>query len=159
MPDAAAEAQAQALMMERVTSLAESVLATYGAELVDLQVKRGRTQFVRLTVDREEGEEGIELGTCARISDELSRLMDADDPIPGRYTLEVTSPGADRPLKTARDFSRNTGRPVRVNTRDGREHEGALAEIEPERIRIEGKAGDEWIEIADVVIARVILPW
>ena len=152
--------ESEALQKERVRSLAEAVLARHEAELIELAVKKGRTQLVRLIVDRPVGSpNGIDLGTCAKISNELSRLLDADDPIPGRYTLEVTSPGADRPLKTARDFSRNVGRTLRVNTHDGREHDGTLAVVEPERINLETAGSEEWISIADVAVARVVLPW
>lgn len=147
--------QGEALLRERVRSLAEAVLARHEAELVDLQVSRGRSNLVRLVVDRNEG---IDLDTCATISDQLSRMLDADDPIPGRYTLEVTSPGADRPLKTQRDFDRNIGRPLHVQT-DVTEFEGTLDQVEPDRIRLSTKDGEQWIDVAAIKTAKVVLPW
>lgn len=148
--------QSEALVLERVRSLAESVLDRHGAELVDLEVKKGRTQLVRLTVDRPDG---IDLEACARISDELSRLLDADDPIIGRYTLEVSSPGADRPMKRASDFRRNVGRKVRVITAEG-DVEGTLVAVEDERVRLQADdGGDEWVDLSRVVKGKVVLPW
>lgn len=147
--------QGEALLRERVRSLAEAVLSGHEAELVDLQVSRGPSNLVRLVVDRRQG---IDLDTCATISNQLSRMLDADDPISGRYTLEVTSPGADRPLKSQRDFDRNVGRPLRVQT-DVTEFEGTLDQVEPERIRLSTKDGEEWIDVAAIKTAKVVLPW
>jgi ribosome maturation factor RimP len=138
-----------------VRSLAEVVLARNGAELVDLAVKRGRTQLVRLVADREGG---IDLDTCARVSNELSRMLDADDPIAGRYTLEVTSPGLDRPLRTAADFRRVVGRKVRIVLAKG-QHEGTLEEVGEDRVRIVTTAGSEEIRLAEIANAKELLPW
>lgn len=146
---------AQARLEERVRSLAEVVLARNGAELVDLAVKRGRTQLVRLVADREGG---IDLDTCARVSNELSRMLDADDPIAGRYTLEVTSPGLDRPLRTAADFRRVVGRKVRIVLAKG-QHEGTLEEVGEDRVRIVTTAGSEEIRLAEIANAKELLPW
>lgn len=148
-------AESEALLTERVRSLAEPVLGRHEAELVELAVKRGPTYLVRLTVDREDG---IDLATCAKVSQELARLMDADDPIPGHYTLEVTSPGADRPLRTERDFRRNIGRTVRIAT-EGGDIEGTIDGVEPERVQVGTKQGSEWVEIAGISKAKLILPW
>ncbi|HVL90875.1 MAG TPA: ribosome maturation factor RimP [Actinomycetota bacterium] len=145
-------ADSEALLTERVRSLAEPVLGRHDAELVELAVKRGPIYLVRLTVDREDG---IDLETCAKVSEELSRLMDADDPIPGRYTLEVTSPGADRPLRTARDFRRNEGRTVRVVMASGNQVEGPIESIEEERVKV----GGDWVALTDVAKAKIVLPW
>ncbi|HEX9694878.1 MAG TPA: ribosome maturation factor RimP [Actinomycetota bacterium] len=145
-------AESEALLTERVRSLAEPVLDRHDAELVELAVKRGPTYLVRLTVDRKDG---VDLETCAKVSQELARLMDADDPIPGRYTLEVTSPGADRPLRTDQDYRRNIGRTVRIVTA-GDQKEGIIDAVEPGRVLL---GGGEWIEIADVVKATIVLPW
>lgn len=148
-------AEREALLAQRVRSLAEVVAARHSAELVDLEVKRGRTQLVRLTLDREDG---IDLETCARVSEELSRLLDADDPIPGRYTLEVTSPGVNRPLRGERDFRRNMGRTVRVATAGG-EVVGTIGAVETERVRLDSNAGETWLAIDDVEAAKIVLPW
>lgn len=150
---------------ERVRSLAEPVLARHGAELVDLQVKRGRTQLVRVVADRPGG---IDVETCARVSEDLSRMLDVDDPLTGRYTLEVTSPGLDRLLRSPDDFRRTMGRRVRIVLSD-RQHEGVVEEVGDTSVRLRtggmGKPGHEVaggsveIPLAEVASARIVLPW
>ena len=141
---------------ERVRSLAEPVLARYEAELVDVMVRRGRTQLVRVVADRPGG---IDLDTCARVSSELSRMLDLEDPIPGRYTLEVTSPGLDRPLKTAEDFRRNIGRKVRIVLAAG-QHEGIVEEVGADQIVIRTDRGEQRdVPLAEIVKGKIVLPW
>jgi len=69
--------------------------------------------ILRLFIDKEGG---ITLDDCAHVSRQLSARLDAEDPIDGRYTLEVSSPGLDRPLSRERDFERFAGQRVRVTT-------------------------------------------
>lgn len=140
---------------ERIRSLAEPVLLRHGAELVELQVKRGRTQLVRVIAD---APGGIDLETCARVSDELGRMLDVEDPIEGRYTLEVTSPGLDRPLRAPEDFRRQLGRRVRI-VLETTQHEGVLEEVGEDRVTL--LRDDERVEVplADVRRATVVLPW
>jgi len=133
----------------------EPVLARHGAELVELRVLRGRTQLVRVVADREGG---IDLDTCARVSNELSRMLDADDPIAGRYTLEVTSPGLDRPLRTAADFRRVLGRRVRI-VRTAAQDEGTLEEVGEDRVRVATGEGHVDVPLGEIVRAKVVLPW
>jgi ribosome maturation factor RimP len=142
-------------LTERVRSLAEPVLARHGAELVELAVKRGRTQLVRVVADREGG---IDLDTCARVSEELSRMLDADDPIGGRYTLEVTSPGLDRPLRTARDLRRALGQKVRIVLARS-QLEGTLEDVGDERVRVETANGSIEVRISEIANAKIVLPW
>lgn len=136
---------------ERLTSLAEAVLARHGADLVELQVRRGRTQLVRIVADRPGG---IDLDTCAAVSSDLSRMLDVDDPIPGTYTLEVTSPGLDRQLRTESDFRRVIGQKVRV-VREFDQHEGTVEEVGAESVKV----GGQEILLADIRKARILLPW
>jgi ribosome maturation factor RimP len=140
---------------ERVRSLAEPILARHGAELVELIVRRGRTQLVRIVADRPGG---IDLETCAQVSDDLSRLLDAEDPIAGRYTLEVTSPGLNRPLKRPDDFRRNLGRRVRIVLARA-QHEGEVIQVRDDSVTLATDRGEVSIPLADVANAKVLLPW
>lgn len=140
---------------ERVRSLAEPLLARCGAELVEVQVRRGRTQLVRVVADRSGG---IDLDTCARVSGELSRMLDVDDPIPGRYTLEVTSPGLDRPLRTSADFEKNRGRKVRIVLAMG-QHEGVVEGVGTQAVTVATDRGAVEVAFADIVKATLVLPW
>ena len=141
---------------ERVRSLAEPVLTRHGAELVDVQVRRGRTQLVRIVADQPGG---ITLEVCARVSEELSRMLDVDDPIQGRYTLEVTSPGLDRPLRTEADFRNHVGEKVKVVLPDGRHEEGTVEDVMNDRVRLIRAKGAVEVPYADIAKATVVLPW
>jgi ribosome maturation factor RimP len=143
-------------LTERVRSLAEPVLTKHGAELVDVQVRRGRTQLVRVVADQPGG---ITLDTCARVSEELSRMLDVDDPIEGRYTLEVTSPGLDRPLRTEADFRKQQGKQVKIVLSSGRHEEGIIEGVGADRVRLTRKAGTVEVPFADIAKATLVLPW
>lgn len=115
-----------------VRDVALRVTADRGYELVDLEIKKGKgEQFVRLFVDKEGG---IGLDELETVSHEVSAILDAEDPIQGHYTLEVSSPGLDRPLKDEKDFRRFLGRLARISSYelvDGRRHwTGRLASVE-----------------------------
>ena len=101
-------------MVSRVTDLAGPILASLGLELVELEYKReGRTMVLRLFIDRDGG---VTLDDCAAVSRELSEILDVEDFIRDHFTLEVSSPGLNRPLKKAADYERYRGRLIRIKT-------------------------------------------
>ncbi len=101
-------------VVSKVTELAEPLLASLGMELVEVEYRReGREMILRLFLDREGG---VSLDDCAAASRELSALLDVEDFIPGHYTLEVSSPGLNRPLKKESDYRKYQGRLVKVRT-------------------------------------------
>jgi ribosome maturation factor RimP len=106
-----------------VRAVAQRVVDGRGFELVDVEVKRGRGEsVVRLFVDKEGG---IGLAELQSVSEEVSAILDAEDPIESTYTLEVSSPGLDRPLKNEADYLRFVGRLVKVSSYEpveGRRH-------------------------------------
>jgi len=105
---------AQMTVAERVAAIAEPLLASLGLELVELEYKRfGRSMVLRLFIDRPGG---VTLDDCASVSRELSQVLDVEDFIREFYTLEVSSPGLDRPLKKESDYLRYTGRLVKLRT-------------------------------------------
>ena len=92
---------------EQIWQLAEPLLASVGMELVQVECLRMKTRWVvRVFMDREEG---VTLDDCAEISNQLGDLLDIHDVPPGPYTLEVSSPGLDRPLFRDRDFLKYRG--------------------------------------------------
>jgi ribosome maturation factor RimP len=156
---------------ERIASLAEPVLARHGADLVEVNVKRGPVSLVRVVADRPPG--GIDLDTCAQVAEELSRMLDADDPISGRYTLEVGSPGLNRPLQSEDDYRRNLGRRIRVRL-EAEQLEGTIEDVMEGSVRLRLGGGPkvgpkakrdpregEMVEVtlAEVAKATLILPW
>ena len=110
-------------LVEAVRGIAKRVAEGRGCELVDLEVKRERGgHFVRLFVDKTGG---ITLDELKSVSEEVSVILDAEDPIETTYTLEVSSPGLDRPLKTPSDYMKSVGRLVKLSSYeliDGRRH-------------------------------------
>lgn len=117
---------------EIVASIAGRVARSHGCELVDVEVQRGRQgHFVRLFVDKPGG---IGLDELQSVSHEVSSILDAEDPIESTYTLEVSSPGLDRPLHTEADYRRFIGKLAKVSSYelvDGRRHwTGRLAAVE-----------------------------
>ena len=109
--------------LERVRSVATRVTADRAFELVDVELKRaGGASLVRLFVDKPGG---IGLDDLQSVSEEVSAILDAEDPIESAYTLEVSSPGLDRPLKTEADYRRFVGHLARLSSYepvDGRRH-------------------------------------
>jgi ribosome maturation factor RimP len=99
-------------LRERLIALIEPVLARSGHELVELEYAAGRAQaVVRIFIDKPAG---ITVDDCERVSREVAALLDVDDPIPTAYTLEVSSPGFDRVLRTPAHFERFVGSRVFV---------------------------------------------
>src|SRR4030066_98971 len=106
---------------EQIRQLAEPVLAVVGMELIQVECLKMKARWVvRIYMEREQG--GVTLDDCALISHQLGGLLDVHDVPPGPYTLEVSSPGLDRPLFQDKDFLKYRGR--RVNLRLAEEIEG-----------------------------------
>jgi ribosome maturation factor RimP len=101
-------------ILVRVRRMAEPILESEGMELVDIEYRRERGgRVLRLIIDQEGG---VTLDDCASISHELDRNLGVEDIFPGPYTLEVSSPGLNRPLKKESDFHRFINRMVKVKT-------------------------------------------
>lgn len=103
------------LVVERVRTVALPVIESLGMTLVDVEFRReARGWVLRLYLDRPEG---ITLAHCQEVSEQLSDLLDVEDLVDHPYSLEVSSPGLDRLLKTPQDFVRFAGQPARIETR------------------------------------------
>ena len=125
--------------LKHLWQLLEPVVTGMGYELVEIEYHRGaRHGLLRLYIDHEDG---IQLDDCTDVSNQVSALLDVEDPIPGHYNLEVSSPGLDRPLRDVRDFERFSGEIVRLKTGmaiDGRRNfKGRLCGVEGDQISIE----------------------
>jgi len=109
--------------LNRIHALITPILSHAGTELVDIEYRReSRGWVLRLYIDKEGG---VTLDDCTRVSQEVGRSLDVEEFIPNPYTLEVSSPGLDRPLQRDKDFLKYRG--FRVNLRlrekiDGRRH-------------------------------------
>ncbi|MGM9986518.1 MAG: ribosome maturation factor RimP [Bacillaceae bacterium] len=132
-------------MMMKVTDivekLAQPIVEELGFELVDVEyVKEGKDWFLRVFVD---SEKGIDLEDCAKLSERLSEKLDAEDPITDMYFLDVSSPGAERPLKKAADFQKAIGKQIYVKTyepiENEKQFEGKLISFDGDVVTIEIK--------------------
>jgi len=105
-------------LLDTLRELARAVVADAGLELVELTLRGpSSNRAVRVDIDRA-GPRGVDLGDCQRVSAALGQALEAADAIDGRYVLEVSSPGIDRPIRSEADFRRSTGRRVVVTTRE-----------------------------------------
>jgi len=99
---------------ERVTSEIEKIVASEGLELVHVDYRRqGRTYLLRIDIDKEAG---VTLEDCQLVSQQVSAWLDVEDPVPGEYELQVSSPGLDRKFYKDSDYQKFIGRLVRVKT-------------------------------------------
>jgi ribosome maturation factor RimP len=125
-----------------VRQLVEPILAEAGLELVETVLKGTRDRrLLRLDIDRA-GARGVDLAECQRVSRALGERLDEAELFPGRYVLEVSSPGIDRPIRTDDDIRRNTGRRVVVTVAevDGarRSYRGTLRGRDDGTLQLEG---------------------
>ena len=138
---------------DRVRGVIEPDLTAEGFEVVDVE-HAGAT--LRVTVDRPGG---IDLDAVSQASRLVSELLDRHDVVPGRYTLEVSSPGIERSLRTPDHFRRFAGTPVTVKTRPGvegeRRVEGLLESADDDGIVVAGRA----IAYGDIERARTRFVW
>jgi ribosome maturation factor RimP len=105
--------------VERIREAASRVVESHGLEVFDVQLRRESTGWiVRVFIDRPgpsgTPEDSVGVEDCAAVSRELSTILDVEEPLDRAYTLEVSSPGLDRPLRGARDFERFTGRAAKI---------------------------------------------
>ncbi|MBV7503732.1 ribosome maturation factor RimP [Bacillus sp. sid0103] len=126
---------------EVVEDLATPIFQELGLELVEIEyVKEGKSWFLRVYIDKDNG---VDIEDCGLVSEKLSEKLDELDPIPHNYFLEVSSPGAERPLKKDKDFQKAIGKNVFIKTYepiDGeKSFEGTLLEFDGQQIKIEMK--------------------
>jgi ribosome maturation factor RimP len=162
---------------ERVRTLVEPVVTGLGLEVFDVELTGG---ILRVTVDRPASEDqpsadqpsagqpsadrqGLDLDAISDASRAISRLLDEHDPVPGRYTLEVTSPGLERRLRTPGHFVRAIGSEVSVKTTaevDGeRRFKGTLVAADDAGVTVRADDGEHRIAHDQIDRARTVFEW
>lgn len=132
----------------RVAETIEPTIVDMGYELVRVQLTGGGNAVLQIMADRTDGGE-MQVDDCADISRAISAVLDVDDPIDGAYSLEVSSPGIDRPLTKLDHFARFAGHDARIELREGLEgrkrFRGILSGVEGELVllRLEDENTDE----------------
>ena len=142
---------------QRLIELLEPPVEALGYELVDLDLRVGRGGLLRIFIDKENG---VNLSDCELVSRQLSAFLDVEDPLPGRYVLEVSSPGEDRPLRTLEHFRRYSDCQAKVRLREPRESRrmlnGRLLGIRDESIVMDVD-GEIWrLQPADIASAKLV---
>src|SRR5215471_11859822 len=132
---------------DQVRAIAARVAAGYGLEIFDVQYRREGTGMVlRIQIDRPGparlAEESVSVEDCANVSRDMSAILDVEDVVPTAYTLEVSSPGLDRPLRRPDDYARFAGRRARLVMREKVDGQtfflGRLAGIDGDTILLDG---------------------
>jgi ribosome maturation factor RimP len=118
--------------LERIREIAARVAATYELLVDDVVMRReGGNDVLRVVLDRPgpaaTPEDSVSITDCERVSQELSTILDVEDLLPESYTLEVSSPGLDRPLRSAGDYVRFAGRLAKIVTREPVQRQTAFA--------------------------------
>jgi ribosome maturation factor RimP len=135
-----------ALDVERVREIAERVAASSGLEIVDIEfLGGGKARMLRVFLDKPAAGTdplaGVTHQDCANFSREFGTILDVEDVMPGSYTLEVSSPGLDRKLIKAADFTRFTGTRMKLTTRqpvsNNRHFEGRLESFKDGRLTLD----------------------
>lgn len=144
---------------EKVERLIEKMLEREGIEIVDIEFlpapKGGR---LVIYIDREGG---VDIDTCARVSEMISPVLDASDLFKTRYYLEVSSPGIERRMKKKRDFQRFQGKEVKVETKspvDGKRHfKGIIGEVHDDYFVVEEEEESHEIRFDEIKKANLVV--
>ena len=146
---------------DALRAAAEPILASLGLELVDVEVVgAGRARTLRLTIDRDGG---IDLDTLAEANRPVSDALDAVDVLSGPYTLELSSPGLERPLRRPAEFRRFVGTTVSVKSHDpvsgARRHRGLLVDADDGGIGLEVDGERRRFPYDAIASARTVFEW
>ena len=142
-----------------IWSLIQPVVEGLGYELVDIEFRpHPKHGLLRIYIDKEAG---IQLDDCSTVSRQISAMLDVEDPIPGHFDLEVSSPGLDRPLRRAEDFERFTGEMVKIKmgmpTLEGqRNFTGRLLGLENNEVKIEVDGEIHYLPLGGIDKARLV---
>lgn len=148
----------------RLAEIIAPVIEDMGFELVRIRLQGGKAPVLQIMADRPDG--GIEVDDCAEISTAVSAILDVEDPIEDNYTLEVSSPGIDRPLTRLKDFDAWQGYEAKLETTeliDGRRRfKGQIAGVENDEVLIvipEGTIGlqFDWLSDAKLVLSDALI--
>jgi ribosome maturation factor RimP len=144
-------------LKERLLGLLETPVTAMGYELVDVDACVGANGLLRLYIDQDAG---IDLDDCERVSRQIGTFLDVEAAMPGSYTLEVSSPGLDRPLRTVEHFTRFVDQEAKIRLAvpiDGRRNfRGHLRGVEDEHVLIDVD-GVQWrLPLTDIAAAHLV---
>lgn len=144
---------------KEIWSLIEPVVAGLGYEVVDIEFRpHSSNGLLRVYIDKKDG---IQLEDCEVVSRQLSAMLDVEDPIPGHFNLEVSSPGLDRPLRKADDFERFAGELVKIkmampNLEGQRNFTGKLLGLKEGKVLLEADGETHYLPLGGIDSARLV---
>lgn len=150
---------AKSAIDRRLAEIITPVIEDLGFELVRVRLMTGKAATLQIMADRPEG--GIEVDDCAAVSNAVSAVLDVEDPVLDAYTLEVSSPGIDRPLTRLKDFDAFEGYEAKLETADlidgRRRFKGELAGVDGDEVLINIEEGTiglkfDWLSDAKLVL-------
>lgn len=146
--------------IRRIAKMVEPALADMGYELVRVRMSGTARPTLQIMADRADGTP-MTVDDCAEISHVVSAMLDVEDPIEGAYSLEVSSPGIDRPLTRPKDFERFAGHEAKVEMRhaiDGqRRYRGRIVGIDGGNVRLASGEGEVLLPLDDIQDAKLML--
>ncbi len=143
-------------MEKRIREIVEETISENPSIfLVDIVVK-GNTGNIKVIVLLD-GDEGISIDECSRVSRTLGNQMEEEEIMDGKYTLEVSSPGLDHPLKLHRQYVKNKGRNLEVETTEGQKIEGKLTEVTDQEIVINVNKEDRTMSFTEISQSKVVV--
>lgn len=147
------------MVQSELEAFLKPILEESRFELVEIKIKgTGRSPVFQIYVDHEQG---VSIGDCSRLSQEIGMALDREYPELANYRLEVSSPGVDRPLNTERDFRKNIGRVVRLayGENDVIEITGTVESVEKDSVCLEIDGTIQSIPVASIRSAKIQLKW
>lgn len=148
--------------LEEVKDLAASIAQRRSLRLWDVELAgQPGSSIVRVYVD---ADDGIDLDTVSEVSEEISRGLDLRDPIAGRYTLEVSSPGLERNLRQPEHFVLSVGKKVMVKTKEklvtqGHRIDGVIEQADDAAVQVATEAGEIEVPYDQIKTARTVFEW
>ncbi|PHM71082.1 ribosome maturation factor RimP [Xenorhabdus sp. KJ12.1] len=142
---------------QKLTVMISAPVEALGYELVGLEFIRARVSTLRVYID---SEEGITVDDCADVSHQVSAVLDVEDPIPGLYNLEISSPGLDRPLFKAEHYQRFMGEEIslmlRMAMQNRRKWQGIIKAVDGEMITVTVDGKDEVFALSNIQKANLV---
>jgi ribosome maturation factor RimP len=142
---------------QKLTEMISAPVEALGYELVGIEFLRGRQSTLRIYID---SENGITVEDCADVSHQVSAVLDVEDPISVAYSLEVSSPGLDRPLFTAAQFTQFIGEEVslvlRIAMQNRRKWQGIIKTVDGEMITVTVEEKDEVFALSNIQKANLV---
>lgn len=149
-----------AVDLEQIREIAERVATSEGLVLIDLELKGGRSNpLLRIYIDKPQG---VSHADCALVSEQVSAILDVEDPFPMSYTLEVSSPGLDRALTEPRHYQHFSGRRARLVLREPVDEqkvfEGRLAGFDSGKVKLDvGEGAVKELDLSNISKAKLVV--